>query len=133
LKKQFKRYQALIGKIDDLCTRIHEKDPAHTNTGSRSREQIAVQELFLIETFQLQHYLAATGQKLVAIQSDIAHKFCAMDNEIVLTANFNMMQSVESIKSHLKEMQRSLEKRLARIIGDLEGTLARDGILHVRH
>lgn len=131
LKKQFKRYQALIGKIDDLCTRIHEKDPAHTNTGSRSREQIAAQELFLIETFQLQHYLAATGQKLVAIQSDIAHKFCAMDNEIVLTANFNMMQSVESIKSHLKEMQRSLEKRLARIIGDLEGTLARDGILHV--
>lgn len=131
LKKQFKRYQALIGKIDDLCTRIHEKDPAHTNTVSRSREQIAAQELFLIETFQLQHYLAATGQKLVAIQSDITHKFCAMDNEIVLTANFNMMQSVESIKSHLKEMQRSLEKRLARIIGDLEGTLARDGILHV--
>lgn len=133
LKKQFKRYQALIGKIEDLCTRIHEKDPAHTNTGSRSREQIAAQELFLIETFQLQHYLAATGQKLIAIQSDIAHKSCAMDNEIAFTANFNVMQSVESVKSHLKEIQRSLEKRLARIIGDLEGTLARDGVLHVRH
>jgi hypothetical protein len=133
LKKQFKRYQALIGKIEDLCTRIHEKDPAHTNTGSRSREQIAAQELFLIETFQLQHYLAATGQKLIAIQSDIAHKSCAMDNEIAFTANFNVMQSVESVKSHLKEIQRSLEKRLARVIGDLEGTLARDGVLHVRH
>lgn len=131
LKKQFKRYQALVGKMDDLCTRIHEKDPAHTNTGSRSREQIVVQELFLIETFQLQHYLAATGQKLIAIQSDIAHKSCAMNNEIAFPNNFNMMQSVESVKSQLKEIQRSLEIRLARIIGDLEGTLARDGILHV--
>lgn len=131
LKKQFKRYRALIGKMDDLWTRIHEKDPAHTNTGNRSREQIAVQELFLIETFQLQHYLAATGQKLIAIQSDIAHKSCDMNNEIAFPTDLNIMQSVESVKSHLKEIQRSLEIRLARIIGDLEGTLARDGILHV--
>ena len=70
---------------------------------------------------------------MIAIQSDIAHKSCAMNNEIVFPTNFNMMQSVESVKSRLKEIQRSLEKRLARIVGDLEGTLACDGILHVRY
>ena len=55
-----------------------------------------------------------------------------MNNEIPFPTNFNMMQSVESVKSQVKEIQRSLEKRLARIIGDLEGTFARDGILQCK-
>ena len=36
-------------------------------------------------------------------------------------------RSLDSIKNNLKEIQRNMEIWLARIIGDLEGILARDG------
>ncbi|GLJ26671.1 hypothetical protein SUGI_0519040 [Cryptomeria japonica] len=131
LKKQVKRYQAVIGKIDDLCRRMNDKDPVHIISGTRTREYIAAQELFLMETAQLQRYVVAMGQKLTAVQSDIARNLLALNSDVAVPANFNVRQSIVTIKINLKEIQRSLEIKLARIIGDLEGTLARDGILHV--
>eukprot|EP01018_Ginkgo_biloba_P023159 Gb_22965 [translate_table: standard] len=140
LKKQVKRYQSLIGKIDDLCKRMrhlpwqHDKDPEQTMSSSiddRTREQTAAREMFLVETFQLQRYVVATGQKLMAIQPEIARNLCATNNTLTGSTIFGMRQSVETAKGHLKEIQRSLEVWIARIIGDLEGILAREGILHV--
>ncbi|GMP95188.1 hypothetical protein CsSME_00044329 [Camellia sinensis var. sinensis] len=39
---------------------------------------------------------------------------------------------LDSIKNNVKEIQRNLEIWLARIIGDLEGIVARDGASRVR-
>ncbi|XP_057856398.2 uncharacterized protein LOC131065768 isoform X2 [Cryptomeria japonica] len=134
LKKQLKRYQSLIEKIDDLCKRMQNKDALGTVNCSldpRTREQSAAKELFLIETFQLQRYVVATGQKLMAIQQEISHNMSSTSNELGFPAIVNILESIEIAKCNLKEIQRNLEVRIARIIGDLEGTLACEGILHV--
>jgi hypothetical protein len=41
-------------------------------------------------------------------------------------------RSLDSIRNNFRELQRNLEIWLARIIGDLEGILARDGASRVR-
>jgi hypothetical protein len=48
--------------------------------------------------------------------------------EITLTTR----RSMDSIRNNFRELQRNLEIWLARIIGDLEGILARDGASRVR-
>lgn len=134
LKKQVKRYQSLIAQIEDLCKRMHDKDSSRSMNNSLNGgkgEQTVAQELFLIETFQLQRYVVATGQKLMAIQRRILCNSGASDNELAPPAVLNIRESVENAKSHLREIQRIVEVWIARIIGDLEGTLACKGILHV--
>lgn len=96
-----------------------------------TEEQTAAQELYLIETFQLQRYVVATGQKLMALQRRNLSTLGASDNEFAPPAVLNIRESVENAKSHLREIQRIVEVWIARLIGDLEGTLARKGILHV--
>lgn len=87
-------------------------------------------EHFLEETFQLQRYMVATGQKLMEIQSKIASGFSGV--ELDKTATFDMKRFSDNIKSLFQEVQRGLEVRIARIIGDLEGTLACEGMTHFR-
>jgi hypothetical protein len=134
LKKQVKRYLSLIAQIEDLCKRMHDKDSSRSMDSSLNGgkgEQTVAQELFLIETFQLQRYVVATGQKLMAIQRRILCNSGASDNELAPPAVLNIRESVENAKSHLREIQRIVEVWIARIIGDLEGMLACKGILHV--
>ncbi|RWW41759.1 hypothetical protein BHE74_00052739 [Ensete ventricosum] len=76
----------------------------------------------------LQRYMVATGQKLMQMQSRIASTFtgAVMLDE---TVKFNMGQFADIVRTLFREIQRGLEVRIARVIGDLEGTLACDGIL----
>jgi hypothetical protein len=85
----------------------------------------------LEETFQLQRYMVATGQKLLEIQSKINSSFSGKKSDIGLDKRMglNLAQFGEIVKSLFKDVQRGLEVRIARIIGDLQGTLASDGIL----
>lgn len=76
-------------------------------------------ERFLEETFQLQRYIVATGQKLIQVQAKIASTAVAEAQGIERFA--------ESLTTLFRDTQRGLEVRISRIIGDLEGTLARDG------
>lgn len=71
----------------------------------------------------------ATGQKLMEMQTRIASTFsgAVMLDESV---KFNMGQFADIVRTLFREIQRGLEVRIARVIGDLEGTLACDGILH---
>lgn len=71
----------------------------------------------------------ATGQKLMEMQTRIASTFsgAVMLDESV---KFNMGQFSDIVRTLFREIQRGLEVRIARVIGDLEGTLACDGILH---
>lgn len=134
LKKQVKRYQSLIAQIEDLCKRMHEKNSMGSMDSSLNggtAEQTVAQELFLIETFQLQRYAVATGQKLMAIQRRLLCNLGASNSDLAPPAVLNIRESVENAKSHLREIQRIVEVWIARIIGDLEGMLARKGILHV--
>ncbi|ESQ37421.1 hypothetical protein EUTSA_v10002556mg [Eutrema salsugineum] len=127
LRKQAKRYQALAGKIDDLCRRMQSSDPSNATLGPEFRTQRQTE--FLLECFRLQQRASETGQKLVALQTEITR---SNQGEQLNQAKMNTRRSLELIKNNLKEVQRNLEIWLARIIGDLEGILARDGASRVR-
>ncbi|PSS32317.1 Paramyosin like [Actinidia chinensis var. chinensis] len=136
LNKQVSRYQALQGKTDELCTRMHDIDLDVSCGGSRlsrTKEETKTLEHFLEETLHLQRYMVATGQKLMEIQSKIAFGFAEAGEELDGSASFDMKQFADSVRTLFRDVQRGLEVRIARIIGDLEGTLARDGMIHLRN
>ncbi|KAF3324598.1 plectin-like isoform X1 [Carex littledalei] len=125
--KQVKRYQSLEGKIDDLCSRLEEIDRggrrSELDQKGRSSNETQKLEQFLGETFQLQRYMVATGQKLLEIQSKINSSFSGKKNEIGLDKKMglNLAQFGEIMKSLFRDVQRGLEVRIARIIGDRGG------------
>ncbi|KAE8719708.1 Ribonuclease P protein subunit P38-related isoform 2 [Hibiscus syriacus] len=133
LNKQVSRYQSLQGKTDDLCKRMHENDPDSSQgdcSSAKSKGETRTLEHFLEETFHLQRYMVATGQKLMEIQTKIGSGFTGV--ELEQTASFDMKRFSDNMKSLFQEVQRGLEVRIARIIGDLEGTLACEGMIHFR-
>ncbi|KFK33955.1 hypothetical protein AALP_AA5G083500 [Arabis alpina] len=127
LRKQAKRYQALSGKFDDLCRRMQSSDPCDATLGPEFRTQRQTE--FLLECIRLQQRASETGQKLVALQTEITR---SNQGDQLNHAKMNTRRSLDLIKNNLKEVQRNLEIWLARIIGDLEGILARDGASRVR-
>ncbi|XP_010503201.1 PREDICTED: uncharacterized protein LOC104780406 isoform X1 [Camelina sativa] len=127
LRKQAKRYQALSGKIDDLCRRMQSSDPCDATLGPEFRTQRQTE--FLLECFRLKQRASETGQKLVSLQTEITR---SNQGDHLNQAKMNTGRTLDLIKNNLKEVQRNLEIWLARIIGDLEGILARDGASRVR-
>ncbi|CAO2190627.1 unnamed protein product [Urochloa humidicola] len=134
LNKHVKRYQSLDDKIDDLCTRMEE---SKRSVGRERRRQGAGEQSaaalgqFLEETFQLQRIMVATGQKLLETQARIAPGLVSRggagrgggDDGV------DMKRLMDVAGALLRDVQRGLEVRIARIIGDLEGTLTFHGIL----
>ncbi|XP_059667255.1 uncharacterized protein LOC132312768 [Cornus florida] len=134
LNKQVSRYQSLQGKTDDLCKRMHENDLVSFGGSSiaKTREETKTLEHFLEETFQLQRYMVATGQKLMEIQSKIASGLVGAAEALEGPASFDMKRFADSVRTLFRDVQRGLEVRISRIIGDVEGTLACDGIKQLR-
>lgn len=135
LNKQVARYESLQGKIDDLCKRMHENDLNVNCEGSvirKTKEETKMLEHFLEETFQLQRYIVATGQKLMEVQTKIASGFVVAAEELDTPASFDVKRFADGIRTLFREVQRGLEVRVSRIIGDLEGTLACDGITYFK-
>ncbi|XP_048127751.1 cingulin [Rhodamnia argentea] len=135
LTKQVGRYQSLQEKADDLCKRMHENNLDSTLvdcSATKSRGRTKTLENFLEETFQLQRYVVVTGQKLTEIQLKIAVGFVGAAEELAKYATFDVKRFADGVRTLFQEVQRGLEVRIARIIGDLEGTLACDGITHLR-
>ncbi|KAJ6846496.1 uncharacterized protein M6B38_281135 [Iris pallida] len=128
MRKQAKRYQSLTGKVDDLCRRMQVNDPCESNLSPEFRTQ--QQTEFLVEASRLQHRAAEMRQKLSSLQAEAAKGVAGsgLAGHTVL----NVKRSVDTIGKNFKEIQRNLEIWLARIIGDVEGTLARDGESRVR-
>lgn len=85
---------------------------------------------FLLEAFRLQQRASETGQKLMALQTEVGKNFCG--DEMGSLGNLTTKRSLDSIGNNLKEIQRNLEIWLARIIGDLKGILSRDGASRVK-
>ncbi|KAF9600837.1 hypothetical protein IFM89_013072 [Coptis chinensis] len=134
LNKQVCRYQSLQEKIDDLCKRMHENYLDSSGEGSRcakTTKETKTLEMILEETFLLQRYMVATGQKLMEIQPRIASGFTISvdDNR---SSGIDMKRFGDSVRTLFRDVQRGLEVRIARIIGDLGGTLTCDGITHFR-
>ncbi|KAL3000128.1 hypothetical protein AAZX31_09G196200 [Glycine max] len=127
IKKQAKRYQAISEKIDDLCRRIQANEPCEPSLSTEFRTQ--TQTEFLLEAFRLQQGASETGQKLMALQTEIGKSHYR--DELSETTPITR-RSLDSIRNNFKEIQRNLEIWLARIIGDLEGILAREGASRVR-
>ncbi|PRQ60371.1 hypothetical protein RchiOBHm_Chr1g0380441 [Rosa chinensis] len=137
LNKQVGRYQSLQGKVDDLCQRMHENDlDGNGRRGdsdvARTKDKSKTLEHFLDETFQLQRYMVATGQRLMEILPKIASGIVGIAVELQKCPSFDMNRFTEFIRTLFQEVQRGLEVRIARMIGDLEGTLACDGMIHLR-
>ncbi|XP_042051811.1 uncharacterized protein LOC121797142 [Salvia splendens] len=124
LNKQVERYHSLQGKIDQLCKRMQEKKVNNSKCGEDETKRM---EHFLEETFQLQRYIVAAGQKLMELQSMIASNLVAETEDIEKHGSFDIERFGDSLKTLFRETQRGIEVRISRIIGDLEGTLARDG------
>ncbi|XP_050289674.1 uncharacterized protein LOC126727803 [Quercus robur] len=103
----------------------------HSST-ARPKEETKALQKFLDETFQLQRHIVATGQKWVEIQSKIAFGFVGVTEEINKIASFDMKRFADSVRTLFQEVQRGLEVRIARIIGDLEGTLTCERMIHLR-
>ncbi|RCV39890.1 hypothetical protein SETIT_9G006800v2 [Setaria italica] len=128
MRKQVKRYQTLAGKIDDLCKRMQTSDPCDSTLSSEFRTQRQTE--FLLEAFHLQHRATETRQKLSALQAETAKS--SFGDELTAEAKMCTRRALSSIRNNFKEIQRSLEIWLARILGDLEGMLARDGASRIR-
>ncbi|GER26767.1 ribonuclease P protein subunit P38-related [Striga asiatica] len=124
MRKQAKRYQALAGKIDDLCQRMQASDPCETSLSSEFRTQMQTE--FLLEAFRLQQRASETNQKLLGLQTETGKSYLEGPAQLATKRSF------DSIRNNFKEIQRNLEIWLARIIGDLEGLLARDGASRAR-
>ncbi|KAF7044839.1 hypothetical protein CFC21_054016 [Triticum aestivum] len=128
MRKQVKRYQTLAGKIDDLCKRMQANDPCDSTLNSELRTQRQTE--YLLEAFHLQHRAAETRQKLGTVQAETAKSsFC---DELPAEAKVSTRRALSAVRNNFKEIQRSLEIWLARILGDLEGMLARDGASRIR-
>ncbi|GJM94177.1 hypothetical protein PR202_ga10798 [Eleusine coracana subsp. coracana] len=128
LSKHVKRYQSLDDKIDDLCARMEESKRSGGRERRRgAREQSAALGQFLEETFQLQRLVVATGQKLLETQSRITPGLTRSGGG---HDGLDMKRLMDVAGALLRDVQRGMEVRIARIIGDLEGTLTFHGILH---
>ncbi|KAG9448218.1 hypothetical protein H6P81_014346 [Aristolochia fimbriata] len=134
LNKQVKRYQSLEEKTNDLCKRLENRrqDGCSDSNLVRSKKGTDSLENFLEETFQLQRYMVATGQKLTEIQSRISSNISGGLEGSEKCEGFDIRQFADNVRTLSREVQRGLEIRISRIIGDLEGTLACEGILHLR-
>ncbi|KAF6138734.1 hypothetical protein GIB67_040866, partial [Kingdonia uniflora] len=130
MRKQAKRYQSLAGKIDNLCKRMQVSVPSEPDLSSEFRTQRQTE--FLLEAHRLQQRAIETRQKLLTLQTETGNSHYSFGEEHGNHAKLITRRSLDSIKSNLKEIQRNLEIWLARIMGDLEGILARDNASHVR-
>ncbi|WVZ61324.1 hypothetical protein U9M48_011222 [Paspalum notatum var. saurae] len=128
MRKQVKRYQTLAGKIDDLCKRMQTSDPCDSTLNSEFRTQRQTE--FLLEAFHLHNRATETRQKLSTLQAETAKS--SFGDELTAEAKMCTRRALSSIRNNFKEIQRSLEIWLARILGDLEGMLARDGASRIR-
>ncbi|CAL4949301.1 unnamed protein product [Urochloa decumbens] len=138
LSKHVKRYQSLDDKIDDLCARMEE---SKRSVGRERRRQGAGEQSsaalgqFLEETFQLQRFMVATGQKLLETQARISLGLSSSSRGGGSAGGgagndgVDMKRLMDVAGALLRDVQRGLEVRIARIIGDLEGTLTFHGIL----
>lgn len=106
---------------------LNSADNGIPRTGAETKKL----EQFLEETFQLQRYIVATGQKLMEVQPKIALGFISDAENIVNPESSNMKRFADSIGALFRDIQRGLEVRISRIIGDLGGTLACDGMIHL--
>ncbi|XP_062213081.1 uncharacterized protein LOC133913826 [Phragmites australis] len=128
LSKHVKRYQSLDDKIDGLCARMEESKRSVGRERRGAGEQKVALGQFLGETFQLQRLMVATGQKLLETQSRITPSLVVRDGGG--EDGMDMKRLMDVAGALLRDVQRGLEVRIARIIGDLEGTLTFHGILH---
>ncbi|GAV66185.1 hypothetical protein CFOL_v3_09695 [Cephalotus follicularis] len=127
LNKQVSRYHSLQGKLDDLCKRMHENDVDMRDSDSARKKssESKLREHFLEETFQLQRYVVAIGQKMLEVESKIGFEFV---QELDKSASFDLTLFADNVRSLFQDVQRGLELRIARIIGDLH-TLACEGMM----
>ncbi|KAJ6340661.1 hypothetical protein OIU77_008425 [Salix suchowensis] len=137
LHKQVNKYQSLQEKTDELCKRMHDNDVDvsrrdSSTSAARKKGETKTLEHFLEETFHVQRYMVTTGQKLMEVQSRIASGFVKVPEELEKSAgSFDMKRFADSIQTLFQQVQRGLEVRIARIIGDLGGTLACEGMIPV--
>lgn len=80
----------------------------------------------------MQRYIVSTRQNLIEIQTKISSKFVRVAKELDAPASLDVKRFADGIRNPFKEVQRGLEVRIYQIIGDLEKTLACDGITYFK-
>lgn len=103
-------------------------DPCEATVSPEFRTQRQTE--FLLESFRLQQRASETAQKLMAVQTEIGKSYYG--DELGNQAKLTTRRSLDSIRNNFGDLQRNLEIWLARITGDLEGNLSRDGASRVK-
>lgn len=81
----------------------------------------------------MQHRATETRLKLSTVQSETLNiSSFSFGEEFSAEVKLRTKRSLDSVRNNFKEIQRNLEVWLARILGDLEGMLARDGASRMR-
>jgi hypothetical protein len=81
-----------------------------------------------VEAKRLQHRATESRMKLTTVQSETLNiSSFSFGEEFSADDKLRLKQSLDLIRNNFQEIQRNLEKWLARILGDLEAMLARDG------
>ncbi|KAG9139049.1 hypothetical protein Leryth_026568, partial [Lithospermum erythrorhizon] len=109
LNKHVGRYQSLQAKIDDICKSMHDHDPSLKHRSSKiakTDEETKLLGHFLEETFQLQRYIVATGQKLMEVQAKITSGFLSSLEVIESPVSFDAKRFIDGIKNMFSEVQR---------------------------
>lgn len=83
------------------------------------------------EALCLQENASEINQNLLALQTETGKSYPSED-ELDGQAQIATRRFLDSIRNNFREIQRNLEIRLARITGDVEGILSRDGASRVR-
>ncbi|KAF7829134.1 coiled-coil domain-containing protein 136 isoform X1 [Senna tora] len=128
MRKQAKRYQALSDKIDDLCRRIQASDPCEATLNSEFRTQRQTE--FLLEAFRLQQRASETGQKMIALQSEVGKSCYYRDEMELLVVSHDL--SLTRIHKFIKEKRSSMMTWRANIKGESKRALTDDGRRYVR-
>ncbi|KAJ8554288.1 hypothetical protein K7X08_024966 [Anisodus acutangulus] len=103
----------------DLHALGHENDLNVNCEGSvirKTKEETKMLEHFLEETFQLQRYIVATGQKLMEVQTKIASGFVGAAEELDTPASFDAKRFADGIRTIFREVQRGLEVHLELLV-----------------
>ena len=69
---------------------------------------------------------------MMEIQNKITSGFVGVAEEVDKSIGFDVNRFTDSIRTLYHEVQRGLEVRIAKVIGDLEGTMACDGMIRFR-
>ncbi|KAJ7536155.1 hypothetical protein O6H91_12G058300 [Diphasiastrum complanatum] len=125
LRKQSRRYQALLGMIGRLCTRVNLNDSLELYSLPYSEAFPSILRLSLRETLNLQKHVNLAGQYLAMIHPQISEEVYAASEEPEKT-RVSIQKHLENVSACFKDVQKGLETKVSELIANFEQASAHE-------